>query len=1056
MKSRKSAFGIAALAALMLGLLAVSSHGQTVGGTISGIIKDQTGAILPGVKVSIKNMATGVTRTVTTNDEGFYRAPNLLPGQYEVTASATGFATEVQKDITLTVGAERVVNLVMRLGELAEEIVVTGGASAIELGTSALSHVVDARTIRELPLNGRDWTQLATLQPGVAVVRTQRLDLESMTQRGNGVQMTISGGRPSENNYRMNGVSINDYANTAPGSALGTNLGVDAVQEFSVLTSSYSAEYGRTSGGVINAVTRSGTNDLHGSVYYFHRNSALDARNFFDRGSSPPPFRRHQFGAAAGGAIRENSTFWFADYEGLRESLGITQLSVVPSPAARAGQLSTGTVTVDPVIQKVLSVFPLPNGRILPPGDTGEFSFAGQRVSREDFFTARLDHKFSDRDSLSGVYFFDQGDIRLPDEFNNKELANDSRRQAIIIEESHIFSPQLFNSFRLGVTRTSAANGLSLVVFNPILDDTSLGTVPGRALAIISVPGLTEFSGGLGAVEFNTFNYTSGQIYDDLFLTKGIHSLKFGFNAEHMWHNFNQTQDPNGNFNYGSLAAFLTNGRATSFSAMLPGTDGVRGIRQSIFGGYVQDDIRLRSNLTINLGLRYEMTTVPTEHHGRLATLRNLTDPEATVGRYFENSTFANFAPRIGFAWDPFGDGKTAIRGGFGIFDVLPLPYIFVSQFPRSTPFFKQGRVRNTPAGSFPKKVFDLLLPTTFRTTFNDPEPSRSYKMQWNINIQRELAGGVVVEIGYVGARGVHLPWRNNNVNTVIPTRTAEGYVYPPTATSVRINENFGVIRAVQFNADSFYQGLQFAVRKMLSRGFQAQASYTWGKSIDTASVTLSSNEFNNTVNNPVPFDTRVNRGLSDFDVRHNFVLNFVWDIPSPGAWSGMARWLASGWQLGGIYQASTGTPFSVGISGDVAGTKMGGDSAQRPILLLDPGCDDLTNPGNISGYIKTQCFAFPPAGVIGNIVGRNTLIGPGLSNLDFSLFKNNRVSRISENFNVQFRVEIYNALNRANFAIPSFRTIFDVRGNRVAAAGRITETETTSRLIQFGLKLIW
>jgi carboxypeptidase family protein/TonB-dependent receptor-like protein len=374
---------VLALAACMF--LASSSDGQTTGATISGTVADPSGSVIPATTIVIRNTDTGVETTVTSNNQGFYTAPNLQPGEYILRASAKGFSV-TQAHIDLQVGEQPLVNISMQPGTVTESVEVLDVPSAMELATSQISDVVDAQTVRELPLNGRDWTQLATLQPGVAAVRTEKAVAVGADRgnRGYGVQITISGARPQQNNYRLDGISINDYSNGAPGSVVGLNLGVDAIQEFSVVTSNYSAEYGRTSGGVINAVSRAGTNNFHGSVYEFLRNSALDARNFFDL-ATIPAFKRNQFGASAGGPIIKDRTFIFGDYEGLRQSLGFTQVDTVPSAAAVASASAP--------IKPYLVFYPLPNGPV--KGLSGQYKFVGQEITPEDFFTVRGDHRIS-------------------------------------------------------------------------------------------------------------------------------------------------------------------------------------------------------------------------------------------------------------------------------------------------------------------------------------------------------------------------------------------------------------------------------------------------------------------------------------------------------------------------------------------------------------------------------------------------------------------------------------------------------------------------------------
>src|SRR5487761_1195509 len=426
-----ASFPLSILAALVFSLGASHGYAQVVGATLLGTVTDPSGAVIPTARVSIKNASTGVTRDVESNSAGLYNAPNLLPGNYEVTISAAGFSTEVRTDIVLTVGANQVLNVSLQLGKVTNLVQVTGTAPQVQLATSSIGAVVNSTTVRELPLNGRSWSDLAALQPGVSAVQTQPA-FTSGSNRGNrgfGAQISIAGNRPQQNNYRLNGISINDYSNGGPGSVLGGNLGVDAIQEFSVQTSNYSAEYGRTAGGVINAITKSGTNQLHGDAYEFLRNSSLDARNFFDLGPVPP-FRRNQFGASAGGPIQKNKTFVFGDYEAIRQAKGVSQVDTVPSVAARQGNLAAGQVAVDPAAQKYLGFWPLPNGPI--SGDTGTFTFPGNQVVSENFFTSRFDHAISNKDSMFGTYVYDNTPYTSPDDLNAVLLSSITNRQVVV------------------------------------------------------------------------------------------------------------------------------------------------------------------------------------------------------------------------------------------------------------------------------------------------------------------------------------------------------------------------------------------------------------------------------------------------------------------------------------------------------------------------------------------------------------------------------------------------------------------------------------------------
>ncbi len=1032
---------------------------QVTTATISGTIRDETGAILPGVTVKVKNVETGITRTTITDDQGRYHAPNLALGDYEVQAELTGFQTGLRSGIKLTVGREAVVDFTLKVGEITEKVVVVGEAPLVNTTSSMLSELVDDKKIRDLPLNGRDYVQLATLQPGVYINKSQsRPTTSSGAQRGRGLQISISGGRPSQNNFRLDGVNVSDHANNTPGGAAGVNLGVDAIREFSVLTNTYSAEFGRSAGGVINAVTRSGTNEFHGSAWVFHRNDNLDARNFFDRGD-PPEFKRNQFGFTAGGPIIKDKTFVFGSYEGLREILGISKTSTTLTQKAKAGNLDArngGPVTVDPAVRPYLRFYPDPNGEIFPGGDTGRFTIATSQNTREDFFTIRMDHKVSDSDSLFGTYTFSDSTQSEPEQFRLLLVEAPARRQYVSFEETHIFSPRLVNSFRFGFNRSLVSNGITTAI-DPAVADISLGFLPRRAMGGINVTGLSGLPGGPGAADFDLIAFNSFQWYDNVNYTIGRHSIKIGFSAERSLSNVNSTNAENGEFTFSSIRDFLTN-RPDTFDSQLPGSDTVRGLRQSVFGGYIQDDIQIRRNFTLNLGLRYELATVPTEADNKVSVLKNLMDSQVIVGeKFWDNPTLRNFAPRLGFAWDPFGDGKTAIRGGFGIFYDLPLLHFLTLVSVRMPPFFRRTSVSPGPGG-FPKGAFADIARGRVSLDVDTPEfdMSPAYRMQWNLNIQREILPNTVATVAYVAGRGIHLSRLGEDENLAIPEVRSDGSLFFPAGQRKR-NPNFSRIRIWNFDGNSFYHSLQLGMNRRFTRGFQAQGSYTFSKSVDDSSVTFSNAEFTNTQANPFPFIRKLNRGLSDFDIRHAFVFNFTWDLPVPQL-SGAARALLNGWQVGSIISASSGIPFSVGLAGDPARTltrRRGLRSGQRP--NLNPGFSNNPRVGDPNRWFDPAAFSFPEPGTLGNL-GRNTLIGPGLATLDLVLVKNSYIRSISESFNVQFRFEAFNLFNRANFNNPGGGQlqIFDARGRLISDPGRISSTLTSSRQIQFGLKFIF
>jgi hypothetical protein len=1086
------------LTVLAMALLAVNlmpAFAQVAGGTLSGTITDPSGAEIPNAQVVIKDVATGVERTVTTNKDGFYIATNLLPAGYQVTISASGFNTEVKTGIKINVGTQQEFNLALQVGTVTHRIEVTAEAPAVQLASSEISATVQATTVRELPLNGRSWTDLAALQPGVDTIQTQP-SFSTGADRGNrgfGQQLTISGARPQQNNYRLDGVSLNDYANGAPGSVLGGSLGVDAIQEFSVLTSNYSAEYGKTSGGVINAITRSGTGSFHGSAYEFLRNSALDARNFFD-GPQIPSFKRNQFGGSIGGPIIPQRTFFFADYEGIRQSKGITAVTTVPSLDARNGMIHDAdgnpiTVAIDPGAQQFLAFYHLPNGPVTDNPDIAQYRFSGQQVVNENFFTTRLDHKFSEKDSASGTYLYDKTPYTSPDGVNDVLLTTKSSRQIAALEETHIFKPTFANSVRFGYNYEVVDNNQGASALVPEAADTALGTFPGRTAPQVFIGSVTPFLGGVGGESAYFYHWNTFQLYDDAFINKGTHTIKFGFAVERMQLGIRALSDPNGIFRFKNLQAFYQN-QPSTFKGGIASTLSPRNLRQTLVAGYIQDDWRWKPNLTLNLGLRYEMTTVPTETAGKLAVLRNLSDADPHLGDpFFDNPTKRNFEPRVGFAWDPFRNGKMAVRGGFGMFDVLPLPYQFTLLTTLAAPFFQYTSINNPGDGSF----FNTLPPlpsNKLRATYIDPRPKRDYVMQYNLNLQYQLTPSLTSLVAYVGSRGIHQPFRVDDADIVIPSLTSAGYVFPKSEDSPsRINENYGSVRGMFYEGQSYYNALEAQLAKRMSHGFQVQGTYTWSRSVDTSSATVAGDAFGNSIASlQFFFDPKLSRGLSDFNVSHTLVINGLWEIPSPKSVTGPARFLTEGWQLGLIFTASTGVPFTptFGTGDDPAGS-LSSDDWAFPNRLGGSGCHTLTNPGNSNNYIKTQCFQVPVApdqaffdancdpapptldsplapgdlrcfNLRGN-AGRNILIGPGTREVDFSVFKNNYIRKISENFNIQFRAEMFNVLNHANFAppvTPDNSDIFLSSGEPTGVAGLLTRTSTTAREIQFALKIIF
>jgi hypothetical protein len=725
---------------------------------------------------------------------------------------------------------------------------------------------------------------------------------------------------------------------------------------------------------------------------------------------------------------------------------------------------STTQVAINPKVLPYLALYPLPNGPIT--GNTGKFAFGAPRLGDENYVIGKIDHYFSPSTTLSGSYTYDDAKVNSPDGFHLKVTAAPSRRQNEVLNLQHLFSPSLINNARAGVSRTYAGNNID-TPNNPALTDPSLAFIPGGILGNTVITGLSGTLNGLGATGINLFGHTVPQVSDDLSWTRGRHSIRTGFSFERIISNLLSPNLPNGQWTFGSVQGFLQ-GAATLYSADFPGTDSVRGQRNSIVAGYIQDDFRVSSNLTLNLGVRYEMDTVIKEVNGKLANLRNLTDPSTTVGDpYWKNPTLKNFAPRFGFAWDPLKNGKTAIRGGFGMFDILPQVYLLGGRIIRTPPFFLQGNLVNPPVSSYPNQVTPLLNLSTLTTGLMEFNPTRSYRAQWNLNIQRQVTRNLALTAGYVGSAGVHLIHLLEDSDQVPPSlvhfdSALDSLIFPipaPGTKIQRINPNFGKIRVSYWSGHSSYHALQTNLVQRPIHGLSYQIAYTWSRSMDDGSTTFTDSESSNTAGQSYAFCLSCNRAVSDFNIPHNFVANFLYDVPLPAAVKAhvLANTVLGGWQLGGIYTRQSGAPFSLRLSNDQAFTGnsqvTGAGGAQKPQYVNAPGCNPNAVTGNIGHYVNTQCFAYPAPGQLGNL-GRNTLRMPTFRDLDFSVFKNQNLW--GEKLRMQFRAEMFNVLNNTNLQA-ELLTIFDANGKLISNIGTpLAPTINTSRQIQFGLRLLF
>jgi hypothetical protein len=1019
---------VIAAAIMLLAVLRMSAQSNSA--ELSGLITDTTGGVLREVELTLRNDIAGIQRVAHTDARGRYLFAHVPPGRYSLTARLEGFRTEERRAIILTVGREAVLDLTLAVGAVTSETVVTADAELVDTRNTALSAVMETQAIRQLPLNGRDFAQLALLQPGVAPSR------RTSDSGGPGAKLVAGGNRPSQISFLLDGSDINDSNNNTPGSAAGVLLGIDTLQEFRVLTNAYSAAYGRSAGGVISAVTRSGTNRFHGAVFEFLRNSDLDARNFFDSRSNPiPPFKRNQFGAEADGPIIPNKMFFLGSYEGLRQRLGLTSLTVVPGAGARQGLIpNQPRIKVDPSVPGYLDLIPLPNGRNFGDG-TGEFIHSASQATDENFATARIDRRLSNSTFLFARYTFDRAAVSVPDGLNLVRADSKSRNQYFTAEASRIFSERLLDMFRFSFNRSYTANTNAFL--RPV--DPALSFLPGAPLGQISVTGLFSLGPSRFGPSFSTLSLY--QFTDDLSYTRGRHSLKIG--ADYRFYHLPtvRPQSPYGFYQFNSLASFLQ-ANASAVELTLPSSQLERNWRQSMTAFYIQDGIQLSRRLTVNAGLRYERISVPEEANGLSTNLRDpVHDARATVGPLFVNPSNRNFAPRAGVAWDPFGNGKTSIRSGFGIFFDPIWTDFYANAGGRQPPFYTLGSIRNPV---FPNAVALVNSPAFIlgRQDVLQYRPENPYTMQYNLTVQRQIASSNVLTVGYAGQRGVHLV-RFIDENQAIPQILPGGRKFFPPNSSPR-NPNFTGIRYKSTDGQAVYNALEASFEHRFQRGLLVRVHYVFSRNIDNGSVTVTQGGDNDLPQDPD--NPRAERGLSNYDLRHYFVTYWSWDVPAlPGP-----RLLGKGWQWNSITSLASGNPFSAVIGFDRARAGFqAGTAPQRPDLA--PGRS--TNPilGGPDRYFDPTAFALPPAGFYGNL-GRNTLIGPGLTMVDMSV---NKQFRLSERSYLQFRAEMFNSLNHPNFAIPSQRTVFSSTGP-VGSAGRITATLTSSRQLQFGLKLVF
>ena len=1074
------------LTALLLSGI-TQSRAQSTTATLSGVIVDETGAVLPGTQLTVTNTATGLKRSLETDERGWFVVPQLAPGPYEVTATQPGFETLVRRGITLAVSQEANLTLSMKVGAVTQQVEVTGEAPLINTSSSSVSGVVDEQRIQELPLNGRDFSQLPLVQAGVNDVLTG----DTAQSKGSGARISMGGSRVDQTAWLLDGTNIGSpsFFGT-PGGAAGVMLGVDAVREFQVLTSNYSAEVGGSSGGVVNMVTKSGTNNLHGTAFYSLRNSALDARNYNDT-SGKPPFKRNQFGASAGGPIRKDKTFFFGDYEAIIQRRGVSKHPQVPDLDVRRGLIpdSAGAVptvngprrqvTVAPEMQPYLDLWPKPNGpEVNINSGVASFDFAPPNPVDEHYYVIRGDHIITDKQTLFARVTLDQGDITNPDDLPITTTKAETNTRYATVAHDYIASPQLLVSTRLAGNRTLLASDEIALVDYP----KSLNILLPGYLFSVGYSGVT----GIGVSTQNIIKHAQTLFtVDERFLyVRGRHSMKFGATVNRIESSrTGGSSGLNGSMGWPNVERFLTDGAPKSFTATALGVDTARTYLQYAYGVFFQDDWKVTPNFTMNLGLRYEPFTSPDERHGRESTVRDwvtATKFQTDIG-LFRNPSKKNVSPRVGFAWDPKGDGKTAVRAGFGIFFVQLLSRAYVVQGAKNPPFFAttseiQGNLASVPsdlARISPSLVGATLTPNSFmEITQWDLNPS--YEMKANLTVERQLTDTLSVSLGYLGGRGIHL-WRNTDANAA-PFIEVNGRAFVVAGTP-RVNRNASVGQTRYSDAQSFYNAMQIEVKKRFGGGLQFQTSYTWSKNIDDSTTGVANTDYNEGSASQA-YQTKVDRGLSALHNGQNLVVSGIYALPSPID-SGFLAHVFDGWQLSSIFRAKSGTPFSVKVSARNAPDLSRGAAQQRPDVAEGRNRENITSGttagcGNVSTgqrlgtadlYYDPCAFILPPVAPAGyaagsgfyGISGRNFLTGSGLVNFDFSLRKSFPIG-ITEGTQLEFQADTFNLFNRTSLPLPSGSVLNpSLRSSQpyVAGAGRITAPPVTNaRQFQFGLKI--
>lgn len=1061
---------------LMLLMLSAAAFAQPTA-TIVGRVTDPTGAVVGGAVVTARNGATGIERSTVTTDTGDYEIPLLrITGSYTLAVSKDGFQTQEQTGIVLQVDQRARFDIVMKVGAVAEKVTIEATAPIVNTETGSIGQVIGNKKIVDLPLNGRNFTQLASLLPN------------AITSTGGTVgatTVTVSGGRASKTEFLLDGVSINEQL--FDGVALRPS--VDAIQEFKVQANSFAAEYGRGN-AVLNATIKSGTNQFHGSVYEFLRNDKLDARNFFIPRKAP--YRQNQFGFALGGPVIRDRDFFFVNYEGTRIRQGLTLNTIVPSDAFRRGDFSSVTTPVrDPLTGDPFAGNIIPTTRInpatayylqfIPQQNTpaGTFVYAAPYSNTQNQGNTRWDHVFSANDTLSARYTINHLDAFNPGIYPVAGGTNQRQRvQNLVVSETHVFSPTKLNELRLGYTRMHNANLNQGLGTNHTLQSGIRGFEETSqnfpAFPQLSISGFSGMPGNAFQPLVNPTNMY--EIINNFSWIRGSHTFKFGGDLRDYRLTSTNSANSRGSF------SFTPNYTGQAFGDFLTGypTSGNRSFPRNLFGLYekryhlyAQDDWKVSRNLTLNIGFRYEMNPTPTAMLGqsaffdfstwrwlvstykgqvntvsqqvaRFAYPRFQNQIDLATDKGLPNKLFYNrwndFAPRVGLAWRPFGDNKTVIRTGGGIFYLLTNGNNTVSAPIINVPFIVDESKQQPAVGGRPTlEVRNFFEPfsqnanfTTPLTFAMNPRVKTPTMYQWNFAVQRELMSDLSLEVAYVGNKGTYLERSLPQNLPQIDLRDTRAFQ------SRRPNPAFGTGAYYDNRENSNYNGLEIKMEKRYSKGYSFLIGYSFSKSIDG-----SSNDQGGGDGADNPFNLRSMRGRSNFDVGQRFIASFGVELPFGkgktflSSMPAAGEMILGGWQLQGIVTMQQGFPFTPGINSDPHNIAFA--YARRPDVVGDPRVD-YCRPERC---FDINAFRMPTPGVPGN-AGRNIIRGPGINNWDLAIFKN---FQFTESIQLQFRAEAFNAFNHTQLNNPNNNIELTTQGGRVFSA-------KSPRIGQFGLKL--